>query len=140
MMDWDGLIFDHRTPLVHIDGCLTADRYVTQNVEPVVPALLQGAPNTVFQKDNSRPHVKRQTVKSLTEFAILSWSANSTDLNTIEHLGDLTGPDLNRGPLVQTLDEAWQRLPQATINRLIDRMPLRFEAYILPKTGTLDTE
>lgn len=28
------IMFDHRTPLVHIDGSLTADRYITQVVEP----------------------------------------------------------------------------------------------------------
>ncbi|GFX14657.1 hypothetical protein TNCV_4016551 [Trichonephila clavipes] len=37
----------------------TADRYVTEVVEPVVLPLLQGEPNTVFQQDYSRPHVVR---------------------------------------------------------------------------------
>ncbi|GFW85244.1 putative RNA-directed DNA polymerase from transposon BS [Trichonephila clavipes] len=39
-----GKMFDHRTPLVRINGSLTAECYVTQVVEPVVLPLLQGAP------------------------------------------------------------------------------------------------
>ncbi|GFU15204.1 urease accessory protein F [Trichonephila clavipes] len=49
IMVWS--LISHRMPLVLIDGRLTADRYVTQVVEPVVLPLLQGAPNTVFQQD-----------------------------------------------------------------------------------------
>ena len=50
IMVWGGIMFDHRTPLVLVDGSLTTDRYVTQVVEPVVLSLLQGTPNTVFQQ------------------------------------------------------------------------------------------
>lgn len=142
IMVWGGIMFDRRTPLVHIDGSLTADRYVTQVVEPVVLPLLQGAPNTVFQQDNARPHVARRTLNSLTGFDILPWPAASPDLNPIEHLWDLIGRDMNLGPLAQTIDDlrtavdvAWQRLPQATINEVIDSMPRRIEACIAARGG-----
>ncbi|GFW66178.1 hypothetical protein TNCV_1710771 [Trichonephila clavipes] len=54
-----GIMFDHREPLVHIDGCLTAKHCVTQVVEPVVLSLLQGALNTVFQQNNNMSYVER---------------------------------------------------------------------------------
>ncbi|GFX85405.1 hypothetical protein TNCV_3715791 [Trichonephila clavipes] len=57
---WSGIICDRRMALVHIEGRFTADRYVAQVVEPVVlPLLLQGAINMVFQQDNDRPPVAR---------------------------------------------------------------------------------
>ncbi|GFU72023.1 hypothetical protein TNCV_1459171 [Trichonephila clavipes] len=43
----DGIKFDDRVPLVHIDDRLTVDFYVTQVVEPIV-FFFQGIPNMVF--------------------------------------------------------------------------------------------
>ncbi|GFU69993.1 hypothetical protein TNCV_2984201 [Trichonephila clavipes] len=92
-------------------------------------------------------HVTRRTLNSPIGFVILPWPAHFPDLNLIEHPCDLIGRDMNRGPLAQTVDDlctsmnvAWQRLPQATINRLIDRMLHRVEASITARGGTLDTE
>ncbi|GFU75576.1 hypothetical protein TNCV_2862911 [Trichonephila clavipes] len=50
-----------------------------------------------------------------------------------ERLTDLHGRDMNREPLAMddlrtAVDVDWQRLPQATINGLIDRTPRRIEA------------
>ena len=49
---------------------------------------------------------------------------------------------MNRGPMAQTIDDlrtavdvAWQRLPQATINEVIDSMPRRIEACIAARGG-----
>ncbi|GFU38438.1 hypothetical protein TNCV_2433941 [Trichonephila clavipes] len=53
-----GKMLDHITPLVDIDGRLTADRSITQYMEPVSLLLLPSAPNTVFQQDNARPNVE----------------------------------------------------------------------------------
>ncbi|GFT54038.1 hypothetical protein TNCV_153961 [Trichonephila clavipes] len=52
------------------------------------------------------------------------------------------GRDMNRRPQAQTVsvlrttvDVAWQRLPQATIHGIIDRMPCRIEACIAARSG-----
>ncbi|GFV46534.1 hypothetical protein TNCV_3234211 [Trichonephila clavipes] len=73
-----------------------------------------------------------RTANSLTGCDILPWPADSPDLNPIEHLWDLITRDINRRPLAQTVnnlrtevDVTWQRLLQATINELVDRMPRR---------------
>ncbi|KFM63879.1 Transposable element Tcb1 transposase, partial [Stegodyphus mimosarum] len=104
-MVWGGIIFDHKVSLVHINGNLTADRYVTQILEPFVLPWLQGPPNTVFQQDNAKPHVGRRTLNSLTGLGILPWPAASPDQNPIEHLWDVIERDINRGPRQQTLDD-----------------------------------
>ncbi|GFT21075.1 hypothetical protein TNCV_2581801 [Trichonephila clavipes] len=78
-------------PLVHIDGRLTADRYVAQVVEPVVLPLLEAAPNMdlnpieqhcdLIRRDMSR----RPLVKTADD-------------------------------LLTTVDLVWQQLPQPSIN------------------------
>ncbi|GFV15010.1 uncharacterized protein TNCV_319781 [Trichonephila clavipes] len=110
-------MLDHKMPLVHTDGRLTAVHYVAQVVEPVVLPLLQVAPKTVLQQDNSRPHVARRTPNSQTRFDILPWPVNSPDLSPIKHLWDLIRCDMDRGPLMRTVDDlsraknvAWHRL------------------------------
>ncbi|GFW22202.1 transposable element Tcb1 transposase [Trichonephila clavipes] len=91
--DWGVLMFDDRTPLLHIEDHLTADCYVTRVMELVFLHLLQCSPNTVLQKDYDRPH--RRTLNSRTGFSNLSWLVISPDLNTVEHLSDLIGRHMN---------------------------------------------
>ncbi|PRD25578.1 UNVERIFIED_CONTAM: hypothetical protein NCL1_40522 [Trichonephila clavipes] len=81
-MVWGDTMFDHRIPLVHIDGRLTADRYITLVMEPVVLPLLHCASNTVFQLDNARPHVARRTFNNLTGFDILPWPSHRTPVRS----------------------------------------------------------
>ncbi|GFW70532.1 transposable element Tcb1 transposase [Trichonephila clavipes] len=107
-MVWGRIRFDHRTPLVHSDGCLTTDRYVKRceaccsvlcRTTGSTTCVTQSAPITLFHLDNARSHVTRRILNSLIKFNILPWTANSPNLNVIEHLWDLIGCDMNRGPL-----------------------------------------
>ena len=60
VMVWGGISEDHRTPLVCIDGNLTAQRYIDHILEPVlIPFLQQHGDVTTFQQDNARPHSAR---------------------------------------------------------------------------------
>ncbi|GFY12194.1 hypothetical protein TNCV_4934831 [Trichonephila clavipes] len=109
--------------------------------------LLQGATNMVFSQDKARPDVARRIFNSLTGFNIISWPANSSDLNPIKLLRDLLRSERYRGPLTQTVDDlhkamylAWQRLPQATINGLIDRISRRIETCIAARGGHISCD
>ncbi|GFU85022.1 hypothetical protein TNCV_1552851 [Trichonephila clavipes] len=93
-MVWDGVMFDHRTPLVHIDGCLTEGRCVTL-VEPIVLPLLQDAPHTVFDTDNDRPH---ELLTARLNLRFLP-GQQTLDLNSIEHMWNLIGRDMDQVPL-----------------------------------------
>ncbi|GFW95923.1 hypothetical protein TNCV_1625831 [Trichonephila clavipes] len=66
-----GIVFAHMMHLVHIDNCLTANRYVKQVVKTVVLLLMQGAPNTAIHQDNGRPNVARWTLDRLSGLDIL---------------------------------------------------------------------
>ncbi|GFU73206.1 hypothetical protein TNCV_2030761 [Trichonephila clavipes] len=45
-MVWGGIMFDHRTPLAHIDSHLTTDYYVTQVMEQVVHLFCRVPPTS----------------------------------------------------------------------------------------------
>ena len=107
-MIWGGSIFDHRTPLVHIEGNLTADCYVIHVVKLVVLSLLQDATNTALQQDNASRAMQQAAGRSLNcliGYDILLWLAASADLNPIKHLWDLIGCELNQGLMVETMDD-----------------------------------
>ena len=57
-MVWGGISHGVKTPLVVIQGNLTAVRYRDQVFMPHVPPLVS-AHNLTFQHDNARPHVAR---------------------------------------------------------------------------------
>ena len=57
VMVWDGICWRYRTPLVVIDGNLTARRYIDEVLQSVVlPFLMNHADVTLYQQDNARPH------------------------------------------------------------------------------------
>ncbi|GFS73021.1 hypothetical protein TNCV_391401 [Trichonephila clavipes] len=89
----------------HIDDRLTEYRYVTQVVKPVDLPSFQGSLISIFHQDSTRPHATRGPLEQTVD-----------DLRTV-------------------VDVAWQWLPQATINGLIDRMTLRIEACAQVRGG-----
>ena len=94
VMVWGGIFWRHRTPLVLIDGNLTARRYIDEVLEPVVVPHLQNNANvTLFQQDNARPHSARVTMDFLGQnhVQVLPWPAFSPDLSPIEHFWDQLG-------------------------------------------------
>ena len=63
-MVWAGISYGHRTPLVFIDGSLTAQRYVDVVLRPVVVPYVRQH-NVTFQQDNARSHVARLSMAFL---------------------------------------------------------------------------
>ena len=147
VMMWAGITRDNRTALVHIPPPgMNAERYITKVVEPhVIPFLEQGAENLIFQQDNARPHVARQTLDFLhaAGITLLDWPANSPDLNPIEHLWDELARRVNEREVVPTtlqqlrvaLLEEWDNIPQRTISTLIDSMRNRCALVIEANGG-----
>ena len=86
-MVWGGISHGVKTPLVVIQGNLTAVRYRDQVLMPHVLALVN-AHNLTFQHDNARPHVARVCRDFLNQnnVQVLDWPPYSPDLNPIEHL------------------------------------------------------
>ena len=140
-MVWGGFSYHHRTPLIPIEGNLTAQRYIDEVLDPeVVPFFQQHQDLTTFQQDNARPHAARQTIHFLHAegMEVLPWPAYSPDLNPIEHLWDQLGRRVGsrldqpttRARLIQLLQEEWNLIPQECLRRLIRSMRDRCRAVI----------
>ncbi|GFW68529.1 uncharacterized protein TNCV_3300711 [Trichonephila clavipes] len=57
IMVWGYIGYHSRSHLVCITGTLNSQRYISEELEPVVLPYLQGLATAIFQQDNARPHV-----------------------------------------------------------------------------------
>ena len=133
-----------KTRLLVIHGNLNAQRYVNDvlNAE-AIPFMQRHAP-VVFQQDNARPHVARITQARLAaaNVNVMQWPANSPDMNPVEHIWDELGRRVRRRHALQTVNELanalvreWNNLPNQLIQRYVNSMRRRIEAFIRARGG-----
>ncbi|GFU58808.1 transposable element Tc1 transposase [Trichonephila clavipes] len=83
---WGAISWDTRSPLVVLQGTLTARRYVDDILTPIVLPMLSSRPGAIYQQDNARPHTARLSQQCLQGYDVLPWPARSPDLSPIEHV------------------------------------------------------
>ncbi|UYV64962.1 K02A2.6-like, partial [Cordylochernes scorpioides] len=137
IMVWGAIAYDSRSPLLRIQGTMTAQRYVDDVLRPVTLPYLQGVPNALYQQDNARPHTARISQQALQDVQMLPWPPFPPDLSPIEHVWDIIGRRLHALPQPRSEDELWQMverewraIPQDAIRSLIDSLPRRVAACI----------
>ncbi|UYV63233.1 hypothetical protein LAZ67_2003502 [Cordylochernes scorpioides] len=137
IMVWGAIAYDSRSPLLRIQGTMTAQRYVDDVLRPVTLPYLQGVPNALYQQDNARQHTARISQQALQDVQMLPWPPYSPDLSPIEHVWDIIGRRLHALPQPRSEDELWQMverewraIPQDAIRTLIDSLPRRVAACI----------
>ncbi|UYV84616.1 K02A2.6-like, partial [Cordylochernes scorpioides] len=137
IMVWGAIAYDSRSPLLRIQGTMTAQRYVDDVLRPVTLPYLQGVPNALYQQDNARPHTARISQQALQDVQMLPWPPYSPDLSPIEHVWDIIERRLHALPQLRSEDELWQMverewraIPQDAIRTLIDSLPRRVAACI----------
>ncbi|UYV84347.1 hypothetical protein LAZ67_X001911, partial [Cordylochernes scorpioides] len=137
IMVWGAIAYDSRSPLLRIQGTMTAQRYVDDVLRPVTLPYLQGVSNALYQQDNARPHTARISQQALQDVQMLPWPPYSPDLSPIEHVWDIIGRRLHALPQPRSEDELWQMverewraIPQDAIRTLIDSLPRRVAACI----------
>ncbi|UYV68306.1 hypothetical protein LAZ67_5003808 [Cordylochernes scorpioides] len=145
IMVWGAIAYDSRSPLLRIQGTMTAQRYVDDVLRPVTLPYLQGVPNALYQQDNARPHTARISQQALQDVQMLPWPPYSPDLSPIEHVWDIIGRRLHALPQLRSEDELWQMverewraIPQDAIRTLIDSLPRRVAACIAVRGGETD--
>ncbi|UYV66944.1 K02A2.6-like [Cordylochernes scorpioides] len=142
IMVWGAIAYDSRSPLLRIQGTMTAQRYVDDVLRPVTLPYLQGVPNALYQQDNARPHTARINQQALQDVQMLPWPPYSPDLSPIEHVWDIMGHRLHALPQQRSEDELWQMverewraIPQDAIRTLIDSLPRCVAACIAVRGG-----
>ncbi|UYV75306.1 Transposase [Cordylochernes scorpioides] len=142
IMVWGAIAYDSRSPLLRIQGTMTAQRYVDDVLRPVTLPYLQGVPNALYQQDNARPHTARISQQALQDVQMLPWPPYSPDLSPIEHVWDIIGRRLHALPQPRSEDELWQMverewraIPLDAIRTLIDSLPRRVAACIAVRGG-----
>ncbi|UYV81544.1 hypothetical protein LAZ67_20001491 [Cordylochernes scorpioides] len=110
IMVWGAIAYDSRSPLLRIQGTMTAQRYVDDVLRPVTLPYLQGVPNALYQQDNARPHTARISHQALQDVQMLPWPPYSPELSPIEHVWDIIGRRLHALPQPRSEDELWQML------------------------------
>ncbi|UYV84269.1 hypothetical protein LAZ67_X001712, partial [Cordylochernes scorpioides] len=143
IMVWGAIAYDSRSPLLRIQGTMTAQRYVDDVLRPVTLPYLQGVPNALYQQDNTRPHTARISQQALQDVQMLPWPPYSPDLSPIEHVWDIIGRRLHALPQPRSEDELWQMverewraIPHDAIRTLIVSLPRRVAACIA--VGTIN--
>ncbi|KFM75221.1 Transposable element Tcb1 transposase, partial [Stegodyphus mimosarum] len=142
---WYGIGYHSRTPLVRIAGTLNSQRYISEVLEPVVLAYLQGLLTAIFQQDNARPHVARiiQGFFLNRQIELLPWPARSPDLSPVENMWSMVAERLTQvasqaatpDQLWQRVEAAWSAVPQEHIQSLFESMPRRVAVVISNNGG-----
>ena len=142
---WGGISHGVKTPLVVIQGNLTAVCYQDQVLMPHILPLVN-AHNLTFQHDNARPHVTRvyRDFLNKNDVQVLDWPPYSPDLNPIEHLWDALDRRVrkrvnvpnNVAQLQLALIQEWNNIPQRTIDNLVGSTVRRVRAATQPVVDT----
>ncbi|UYV84629.1 hypothetical protein LAZ67_X002892 [Cordylochernes scorpioides] len=143
IMVWGAIAYDSRSPLLRIQGTMTAQRYVDDVLRPVTLPYLQGVPNALYQQDNARPHTARISQQALQDVQMLPWPPYSPDLSPIEHVWDIIGRRLHALPQPRSEDELWQmeevqQFQNTAVNiKEMAKMDLREWEFNLPRSWEL---
>ncbi|GFV10348.1 transposable element Tcb1 transposase [Trichonephila clavipes] len=65
LMVWGVIDYNTRSPLVLINGSMTAQQYIHDILQSHVLPLMQRLPGVIFQQDNARPHTARVSHKTV---------------------------------------------------------------------------
>ncbi|UYV66734.1 hypothetical protein LAZ67_4002715 [Cordylochernes scorpioides] len=132
IMVWGAIAYDSRSPLLRLQGTMTAQRYVDDVLRPVTLPYLQGVPNALYQQDNARPHTARISQQALQDVQMLPWPPYSPELSPIEHVWDIIGRRLHALPHPRSEDELWQM----NYVKAMDRNAIGF-AYLKQKCSSI---
>ena len=144
LMVWGGVSMHTKTPLIRVNGGLTAARYQNDILRPVLLPHFARNRGMVLAQDNAPCHSARTTQQflALNNIRVMPWPAKSPDLNPIEHIWDLIKrnvkalhPPHDINALERSVQQVWQQIRQPTIQRYIVSMRKRCLAVIRARGG-----
>ena len=148
-MIWAAIGLEVKTPLVFIErdtdsirNSFTAQSYLSALEEGLIPVYSLGR---LFQQDNARIYLASlvQDQFETHRVQVIKWPACSPDLNLIKHawkalkqqlytlypnLDELKNNEADLMVLRARIEEAWERVDQRLIRRLVALIPKRLRA------------
>lgn len=143
IMVWAGMSLLMKTPLVVINGNLTARKYQTDVLNPVVVPIVRQNRNTVLMQDGAPPHTARTTTALIrnNRINVLDWPSKSPDLNPIENVWSQLSRKVyqnqpqNLQHLRQIIINEWNNLPQRFFRNFVMSMRARCQACVRANGG-----
>jgi len=148
LMVWGCMLWEGVGYACKIDGRMDGDLYLKileEDLQESISYFGKTKGDVIFQQDNDPKHTchKAQTWFEDHDFKVLSWPAQSPDLNPIEHLWDhlkrkLAGYEVApRGMLElwERVEEEWNKIDAEVCQNLIESMPRRVAAVLKAKGG-----
>jgi hypothetical protein len=148
LMVWGCMLWDGVGYACKIDGRMDGDLYLKileEDLQESIRYFGKSTGDVIFQQDNDPKHTckKAQSWFQDNGFRVLSWPAQSPDLNPIEHLWDHLKRKLGeyeRAPsgieeLWERVQKEWNKIDADVCQRLIESMPRRVEAVLRAKGG-----
>ena len=97
-----------------------------------------GTDDFIFQQDNARCHTSRESMAWFedNEIDVMTWPAESSDINPIENLWDELGRRLdgytprNKKQLWKIMKDEWYKITTDVTKKLVESMPRRLHTII----------
>ena len=151
LMMWGCMLWDGVGYACKIDGRMDGELYTKILQEDLQGSLAYNGKNPssiIFQHDNDPKHKSKVASTWLENhgFQVLSWPAQSPDLNPIEHLwahlkrrvANSKDPPKGMLELWDRVEEEWDKIGVDVCQKLIESMPERIEALLKAKGGYTD--
>jgi len=142
-MGWNGVGM-----VVEVEGRMNAEQYCQILEDGMVESfekLEMEEEERIFQQDNDPKHTSKRAIQWFEDnnIQVLPWTAQSPDINPIEHLWVHLKKKLNEYPtppkgvheLWERVAEEWNKINPETCQKLIESMPRRIQAVIKAKGG-----
>jgi transposase len=146
IMIWGSMTIYGPGLVYKVEGRLNQHGYrqiLEQTIDGTIRKYGLDATQVIFQQDNASVHTTKMMQEwfSRQSFSLLTWPAQSPDLNPIEHLWAILKRRLNQyDSPPKGMIELWERVVQVfssitahDCRRLIESMPKRIEAVIASK-------
>lgn len=148
VMVWGCMSWKGRGEACKIDSRMDGDLYVKileENLQESIRSLNKPNSEIIFQQDNDPKHTckKAKAWFNAHNIQVLSWPAQSPDLNPIEHLWQhlqkqLAGhptPPSGMEELWERIQEEWFKIPESYCQELVESIPRRVKAVIRANGG-----